>query len=102
MSSSPAVAIRSGTLDDVSELSLLNRVIQAVHIENLPDIFRPCEDSATAQWYRSFLELPGRSLWIAEVDGHIVGYLTSHGDERPETVFTRARRGLEIDEIFVR
>ena len=55
-----------------------------------------------ASWFQGLFEQPSVRIWIAEGGGAAVGYVIALLRERPENVFGRSRRWLEIDQIGVR
>ncbi|SRR5712692_10483425 len=96
------LTVRRATLEDVNELATPNGFVQDLHVTSRPGVFRPAEHSGVAQWFRSFLERPNMGAWLAEQDGTAVGYILTVLHDRPETVFSRASRSLEVDQIGVR
>jgi len=89
---SDSPSIRAATLEDLNVLAVLNGVVQALHVANRPDVFRPTEHDAVLDWFRACLGRPNITVWIADLAGVPAGYLVTVLHERQEAVFSRAGR----------
>ncbi len=87
---------------DEEVLAGLNASVQAFHVANHPQQFRPADLGEVAAWFRGLLGKPTVRIWIAQLDGMPVGYASAFWQERPQTPFGFARRWIEIDQIGVR
>jgi diamine N-acetyltransferase len=95
--------IRKATVDDALTLSRLCRDVQDLHARNHADIFKmPDSDDFAATFFDEMLADPAVSIFIAEEDGDVTGYIVCKLVERPESPFTFAARTLLIDQISVR
>lgn len=95
--------IRPATPDDIHLLSTLNAEVQRMHAERHPEVFKPPESDAFAEgFFREILGQEGTHVFIGEVNGEPVGYLSLRIFEREEHLFAYASRTLEIDQIGVR
>jgi len=95
--------IRQATPADAARLSSLCVDVQRLHAQHHPEIFRMPESEAFAvAFFDEILAEPKSRIFIAEEDGHEVGFIFFQLIERPESPFTFARRLLHIDQISVR
>ena len=95
-------AIRLAVAGDEGTLAELNAFVHELHVAQNPAHFKPADRQEVAAWFRSLIEKPTVSIWLAEQDGVAAGYVSALVYERPETPFSRARKWLEIDQIGVR
>jgi GNAT superfamily N-acetyltransferase len=93
--------IRSAGPDDVEALAGLNAEVQEIHFASRPDQFKLAQASELAQWFAQLLQNPAAKLWVAEVDGGLVGYAVALVRESPESPFCRARKWWNIDQLGV-
>ena len=93
--------IRSAAIGDEEALAKLNGFVQALHLAQRPDHFKPTQIQELADWYKSLLEKPTARLWIAEEEGLPIGYVLAILHNAHETPFTQDRRWCEIDQIAV-
>jgi diamine N-acetyltransferase len=94
-------ATRRAKPGDEQLLADLNAFVHDLHLINDPGYFKPTVRGEVVAWFRRLLDEPTTRIWIAEVDGQPVGYVSTLRRERAETPFCRARRWLEIDQIGV-
>jgi ribosomal protein S18 acetylase RimI-like enzyme len=97
-----SVTIRRARPDDELVLAELNAFVHDLHVGGSPAYFKPTIPPDVASWFRGLFDQPNVRIWIAEEGGVAVGYVIALLRERTESVFTRARRWLEIDQIGVR
>jgi len=97
-----SVTIRRAILGDEPVLAELNAFVHDFHVGENPAYFKPTIHQDVATWFRGLFEQPSVRIWIAEGGGAAVGYVIALLRERPENVFGRSRRWLEIDQIGVR
>jgi ribosomal protein S18 acetylase RimI-like enzyme len=93
--------IRAAIVGDEEVLARLNRFVQDLHLVQRPEHFKPTQIRELAEWYDSLLQSSTARLWIAEVDGQPVGYLSAILHHHQENPFARARDWWEIDQIAV-
>ena len=95
--------IRQATPADSPLLSSLCIDVQRLHAERHPDIFKmPRSEDFATPFFDEMLADPTARIFIAEEDGHAIGYIFCKLFERPEGPFTYANRFLQIEHISVR
>jgi ribosomal protein S18 acetylase RimI-like enzyme len=82
-------------------LAVLNGFVQRLHVAAHPEHFRTPRLRDLADWFATLLQQPTAALWIAELDGVAVGYVSALFHEQPENPFCLARRWCEIDQVAV-
>ena len=95
------INIRQADGGDAEILAELNRYVQELHITHMPQIFKPVDTGAIAEWFRSMMENPAVRAWIAEAEGLAAGYVLAVTYDRPESPFCSRRVYCEIDQISV-
>jgi len=95
------ISVRSANRSDAELLANLNRFVQELHFTHMPQRFKPVENGATAEWFKSMMENPAVRAWIAEAEGTAAGYVLTVTYDRPETAFCFRRVCCEIDQISV-
>jgi GNAT superfamily N-acetyltransferase len=75
--------------------------VQALHVAERPDFFKPSNQASVVAYFESLLEKPKARIWLADVAGLAVGYILVLHNERPENPFCFARRWHELDQIAV-
>jgi GNAT superfamily N-acetyltransferase len=101
MSERTVRSIRRAIGGDEVLLAHLNRFVQEVHREERPDHFRSSDVQEVVRWYRSRLEEPPTTCWVAEEAGLPIGYLLAMRHRRDATPFALAREWFEIDQLAV-
>ena len=94
---------RRANLLDSPILSRLCVDVQRLHAEHHPGIFKiPEQEDFAVSFFEEMLTDPAVHAFLAEENGHSVGYILCKLIERLETPFTYAARTLLIDQISVR
>jgi ribosomal protein S18 acetylase RimI-like enzyme len=98
------VLIRKATHDDMAVLAALNRDVQQLHVEAMPDIYKPVNEMEfiVDDFENRVLSNPDGWVFLAEIDGEAVGYVYVFREQRPESPYTYARDYLTIDQISVK
>lgn len=74
--------IRQATRSDIPLLAALNRVVQDMHANALPERFRrDAPEDAVAQAFRTMIEAPS-SYWLVAEDKEPIGFLSAEFRER--------------------
>jgi diamine N-acetyltransferase len=95
------VVIRPARVEDVPALVELHRKVHEPHLVNRPDQFKPTRDEEVATTFRNHLEAPNSKVWIAELDGKLVGHAVAVHYQRAEGPNCPARQWWDVDEIGV-
>lgn len=95
--------IRKAVVDDAPLLARLNRDVQQMHTDAVPEVYkRPAELDVIAQDFREgFLLNPNALVLIIEADGQGCGYLAAVISQRPDSPYTYAQKRLHVDQIGV-
>ncbi len=96
------VKIRAAIPGDERDLSVLNSIVQDLHVVNRPDYFKPSTEGEVVKWFNRLLQDTSSRIWIADEGGAAVGYVLIFFHERPENPFCRSLRWCEIDQIAVK
>ena len=96
-----SVNVRQATVDDVEALVALCRCVQELHLAHRPDHFKDADAHSFAEWFNSKLRDHAVRAWIAESDGHAVGYVLAITHNRPANAFCFAHQFGEIEQIAV-
>jgi GNAT superfamily N-acetyltransferase len=94
--------IRRATEADAALICELARAVQEIHVVARPDIFKPLEINAEMlALTRARLSGENDYFYIAEIDGHAVGYAYAQIIERPPNPFTYPITSVLVDQISV-
>ena len=95
--------IRQATPADSSLLSSLCMDVQRLHAEHHPRIFKmPQSADFASAFFDEMLTDSEKTIYIAEEDAQVLGYIFCKLIEREESPFTYPNRFLHIDQISVR
>ncbi len=95
------VRVREAVRGDASKLADLNAVVQALHHQAYPELFKtPALEASTLQ-FATLLAEPAVTVLLAEVNGHASGYSYVELVDRPETAFTHAHSHLYVHHLAV-
>jgi ribosomal protein S18 acetylase RimI-like enzyme len=93
--------IRPAVAGEHLVLAELNADVQQLHVTHRPDVFEVASTGHVAAWFEDLARDPGVKIWVAEAEGAAVGYVLVMLREVEETVFLKARRWWEVDQIGV-
>ncbi len=94
-------SIRLAVEEDVAALVVLNAEVHALHVASRPDRFKPGEPGEVEAWLRQHLASPAARVWLAEIDGTLVGYAVVMMRERAHGPFCPERVWWELDQVGV-
>ena len=97
----PDVAIRRAKAGDAALLSSLNREIQSVHGEALPDLFKP-PSSGTFSEFADLIVKPNSAIFVAEADAVPLGYVYAEILRHGETAWLYPLDLIHVHHIGVR
>jgi GNAT superfamily N-acetyltransferase len=95
------ISVRQAGEGDVELLAELYRLVHEVHLNRMPERFKPVETGAVSEWFRSMIPKPAVRAWIAESEGSAVGYVLAVVQDRPETLFRYRRVVYHLEQIAV-
>ncbi len=93
--------IRYANIDDMKRVNELRKMVNELHVEGRPDIFRGGFGDELADLYRFFLEDERYDVIVATHQGEILGFAVVQYVERPESAYNKSRCYLHIDEFGV-
>jgi len=96
-----SIRVRPAELADAGAFVELHQEVQQLHVAARPDQFKSTENSALEARFHELLASPDAKVWLAEVDGTVVGYAVAIHQRRPAFAAMPAREWCEIDQIAV-
>ncbi|MFZ4812719.1 MAG: GNAT family N-acetyltransferase [Ilumatobacteraceae bacterium] len=94
--------IRPATAADARSIAMLNGFVQALHVEQRPDRFRPPDVDALSPVVERWLGSPNRRIWLAEdINGTSVGYVMGVRIDRPPNPLVAGAVLVELDQVVV-
>ena len=96
------ISIRAAVDGDVEQLAALSASVQELHVAARPDAFKAVDPQVLGGLFRSRLAEAAVRIWIAEMEGVVVGYAVTVDKRQEENVHAHARSWREIEEIAVR
>lgn len=93
--------IREAVAADIPAIVSLNDEVHGIHVRLFPEVFKPIEPAALAEWFGDWLGDDDKIVLVAEDDGGLVAYLTLRREERPAHLFARSRKCAYIDQVCV-
>lgn len=82
-------------------LAELNEEIQSFHSENFPDVFKPYNIEAIAEYFKNALVSENIVAYIAIDNGIAVAYILLNIVNFPENPFQYSRKYILLDQILV-
>lgn len=96
------LTIREATRQDYEAVCALVAQVDQIHIEALPDIFRPAAGPAREREYMEEIIIADDArLFVAEHDGMVIGLTQAKIRDASGWPFAVARQWINIDEIVV-
>lgn len=96
------MVIREATPADYDDVSALYAQVDALHAERLPFKFQPIEGPARSRVYiESLIKSSRVGLFVAEVDGDIVGVVKATIESAPDFPLFVPRRYATVDDLTV-
>ena len=87
---------------DMPRVCDLNDVVQRLHADQRPDLYRwPPEASGRLAVLEKARLAPAWRLWVADIGGRLVGYVATELQEKPETALRKPHREGHIHHISV-
>lgn len=86
---------------DIPSLDALNQIVQRLHADALPDIFKQPVPSGSTAFFAEALRRPGVVVFVAGVGDTIVGYLFAEETHRLGGAFTHPAHVLDVHHIAV-
>lgn len=93
-----APRVRRAEPGDAEAIVRVMREVQAVHVTGRPDIFKPGGTENAAET-RDRMRLPDNFMWVATLDGTVVGYAYGRLSADPENRWKFAPRTFTLDQM---
>ena len=94
-----ALNIRDAEKSDAKDISTLNAVVQAKHVNAVPWLFK--EAQLDPQSIHSLMEKDDTVLYVADVDGSVAGYIFAQERHYPDTPLTYPYVAFHVHHICV-
>ena len=95
------MTIRPATAADHVAIAELNVVVQQMHHDAAPELFKPPEMAAIVDYFRQALRSDALRAFVIEADGAVRGYALARLQTQPETALTYGGLVVELDQISV-
>lgn len=95
------VQIRSATIQDYAEIAPISCESQEIHAQGAPTIFRANTPGFSEEYLRQLIEDEASHVYVAEDDGHIVGYIFLHVRQQAFLDFFHPQTVAIISDISV-
>lgn len=97
------VVVRAATADDYDALCALFGEVDALHRDNLPQIFqKPTGAVREQEYYRGLLTDENVGLFVAEMNGELIGFIHVAIKDTPPIPVLVPRRYAIVDNIGVK
>lgn len=93
--------VRRATNRDLPSLDALNQVVQRLHADALPAVFKQPLPGGSTTFFADALRRAGVVVFVAEVGDVIVGYLFAEETHRLDGAFTHPSHVLDVHHIAV-
>ncbi len=96
-----SLEIRPARRDELPRVNELRRVVNDVHVQGRPDMFRPGFNEALQNHVYEEFDDPNADIVVAVLDGEIAGFATVQYIRRPETPYSLPRDFYRVEEFGV-
>lgn len=97
-----ATTFRDATIEDAATINRLVDVVQALHAEALPKVFKPAEGAGfPPKAIARYLKNPGAFVALCLVDGEAAGYIGVTVKNRRQSGLHFAQKVFMLDQIAV-
>lgn len=93
--------IREAVAADIPAIVSLNDEVHGIHVRLFPEVFKPIEPAALAEWFGSWLDDEKKLILVAEDTSGLVACLSLRREERPANLFAYSRNCATIDQVCV-
>ncbi len=93
--------IRKATMKDAERVNELRKMVNDIHVEGRPDIFRPGFCQELQDQVMNYIDQENFGILLEEQDGEIRGMVMLDWIDRPESPYNRARKFCHVAEIAV-
>lgn len=95
------IEVRQARREDLPRVNELRKMVNDIHVENRPDIFKAGFPKELQDYIYDRLEEENTDILVAEMDGVICGFASIAYVNRPETPFSRPRKFCDVGEFCV-
>jgi ribosomal protein S18 acetylase RimI-like enzyme len=88
--------------EHVSEIALLNDVVQQMHAEHHPEVFKyPADAVEMENFFRDIISSEDNFIFIAKISNQAVGYIWGEIQRRPDNIFKYGQERMHIHQLSV-
>ena len=96
-----SIDVRLARRDELERVNELRRVVNDLHVQGRPDIFRPGFSRELRQRVYDVFDSEDSDVVVAALDGRIAGFATVQYIRRPESAYNLARSFYHVEEFCV-
>ncbi|MET0793363.1 MAG: GNAT family N-acetyltransferase [Polyangiaceae bacterium] len=93
--------IRQASPADLGAICALNESVQALHVVNRPETFRPLRAHELTAHFAELLQDPSAKIWVSVADDLVNGYLVGIVRTQAPTLYVLGRTWFELDQMGV-
>ncbi len=93
--------VRFAEKEDLARVNELRKVVNDVHVEGRPDIFKPGFHEELRDYIFEIWNAENKDIVVAEREGIICGFACVQYVDKPETPFMKERKFCDVDEFCV-
>jgi ribosomal protein S18 acetylase RimI-like enzyme len=95
------IKLREGTLEDSDDFIELFNLVEALHRENKPNIFKTPPDDFALSFFKEILADVNAKIFVAELDSKVIGYVYVLIRAAPNNPILKPNRFLHIEQLAV-
>lgn len=94
--------IRKAEAADLPRIADLSQILQGIHADAMPELFKPPTDSNLfCSWFSEKFGDSQAWIVVAEVSGKVVGYIYAQEEEKKDSWVSRNRKAFYLHHIVV-
>lgn len=93
--------VRFAKKEDLERVNELRKVVNDVHVEGRPDIFKSGFHEELRDYIFEIWNVENKDIIVAEREGIICGFACVQYVDKPETPFMNGRKFCDVDEFCV-
>ncbi|MDA3873758.1 MAG: GNAT family N-acetyltransferase [Kiritimatiellae bacterium] len=94
--------IRTAQIDDLPHIAQLSRIVQGLHADAMPELFKPPTESGHfCSWFSEKFDDAKAWIAVADVSGALVAYIYAKEVEKPDSWVSRSLKTFFLHHIVV-
>lgn len=93
--------VRLAVAEDLSRINELRKMVNELHVQGRPDIFKPGFGEELQELAAKYLEWESNDIVLCEREGEVLGFAMVDYVDKPENAYNLARRFYRVAEIGV-